>query len=49
MGQSFGNMLGGMSMPTGGTNPMNINLAGGGSFTQGNMAPGYANTPSWGM
>lgn len=42
LGSSFSGLFSGAS-----TNPMNINLAGGGSFTQGNRNPGYTNTPSW--
>lgn len=44
LGSSFSGLFSGAS-----TNPMNINLAGGGSFTQGNRNPGYTNTPSWGF
>lgn len=42
LGSSFSGLFSGAS-----TNPMNINLAGGGSFTQGNRNLGYTNTPSW--
>lgn len=44
LGSSFSGLFSGAS-----TNPMNINLAGGGSFTQGNTNPGYTSTPSWGF
>jgi len=49
LGQDIGGLFSGFKMPSASSNPFDIGLAGGGTFTQGNRNPGYASTPSWGF